>query len=229
MMNRLFLAVCFYFGTALALASPEIVDKPIIYNAERAELMRSYLVAHNGAEQPEDPMVATTMEPKVVVLHWTAVGSLQGSFNAFNHVRIRSARSISKAGAVNVSVQFLVDRDGTIYRLMDETRMGRHTIGLNHLAIGVENVGGGAKWPLTQAQVNANADLIRDLTKRHGITHVIGHHEYRLMEKHPYFQELDPNYRTRKSDPGPEFMNQVRALIQDLKLEGPPPKKPSAE
>lgn len=209
--------------TALpAWAGPEIIDRPITFDAERARLMRAYLVAHNDPTQPEDPMVAITMAPRVVVLHWTAVGTLSGSFNAFDRVRIRSSRSISDAGAVNVSVQFLVDRDGTIYRLMDETRMGRHTIGLNHISIGIENVGGGEKWPLTEAQAIANAEIVRDLASRHEITHLIGHHEYRRMEAHPYFKELDPKYRTRKSDPGDAFMARVRGRITDLELKGPP-------
>jgi len=206
-------------------AGPEIIERPITFDAERARLMRAYLVAHNNPEQPEDPWVATTMAPKLVVLHWTAVGSLSGSFNAFNRVRIRSSRSISDAGAVNVSVQFLVDRDGTIYRMMDETRMGRHAIGLNHISIGIENVGGGKKWPLTDAQAKANAALVRDLAGRHGITHLIGHHEYRKMEGHPYFQEIDPKYRTGKSDPGDAFMTHVRGLLSDLDLKGPPEKE----
>ncbi len=208
-----------------AWAGPTIVDRPIVFDAERARLMRAYLVAHNNPDQPKDPMVATTMAPRVVVIHWTAVGTLNGSFNAFAPVRIRSSRSISDAGAVNVSVQFLVDRDGTIYRLMDETRMGRHTIGLNHISIGIENVGGGSKLPLTEEQASANAELIRYLAGRHSITHLIGHHEYRQMEGHPYFKELDPKYRTVKSDPGDAFMARVRKLISDLDLQGPPTKE----
>ncbi len=36
----------------------------------------------------------------------------------------------------------MVDRDGTRYRLMPETYMARHVIGLNYYSIGIENVGG---------------------------------------------------------------------------------------
>ena len=55
---------------------------------------------------------------------------------------------LGKADEVNVSAHFLVDRDGTIYRLMPETRLARHVIGLNWCAIGIENVGG-PESPLT--------------------------------------------------------------------------------
>jgi N-acetylmuramoyl-L-alanine amidase len=105
---------------------------------------------------------------------------------------------------------------------MPETRMARHCIGLNHLAIGVENVGDGDRYPLTEAQVAANAALVRYLAARHPITHLIGHHESRAMEDHPYFLERDDAYRNRKPDPGAAFMREVRARVADLDLAGPP-------
>ena len=49
-----------------------------------------------------------------------------------------------------------MDRDGAVYRLMPETWMARHTIGLNRVAIGIENVGG-PRWPLTPEQLRADA------------------------------------------------------------------------
>ena len=124
--------------------------------------------------------------------------------------------------AVNVSAQFLVDRDGTIYRLQPETRMARHCIGLNHIAIGVENVGDGDRVPLTDAQVAANAALIRDLAARFPITHVIGHSASHAMRAHPYFVERVRGYRNSKPDPGAGFLRDVRARIADLALAGAP-------
>lgn len=94
----------------------------------------------------------------------------------------------------------------------------RHCIGLNHVAIGIENVGDGERWPLTQAQQNANAFLVRYLAKKYPVTHLIGHHEYRRMESHPYFSEADPKYRTIKIDPGQKFVRAVRHLVSDLAL-----------
>ena len=159
----------------------------------------------------------------MIVLHHTAIPSFKRTWRYFNRVRIdRGRRKVSRAGQVNVSSHFVVDRDGTVYRLMPETSMARHTIGLNHISIGVENVGDNKKHPLTQAQVRANIALIRRLARRFPITHVIGHHEYRQMEGHPYFKERDPGYRTTKIDPGARFMRQVRAGIGDLNLSGPP-------
>nr|WP_293273194.1 peptidoglycan recognition family protein [Nannocystis sp.] len=160
-----------------------------------------------------------------MVLHFTGGGSLDGTWRYFDRPSVERGRTIiAKAGDLNVSAHFLVDRDGTIVRLMPETWMARHVVGLNHLAIGVENVGDNGRFPLTAAQRAANVALVRHLVARFpGITHLIGHHEYLAFEAHPYFQEREPDYRTRKGDPGPAFMQAVRAELQDLPLAGPPP------
>jgi N-acetylmuramoyl-L-alanine amidase len=200
-------------------AEPKILDRPIRYDAERIALTKLYRERHQG----DVPADIVSITPKLIVLHYTAGSSLEGTWNYFNRNKMEQARAkLASAGDLNVSAHFLIDRDGTIVRLMPETSMARHTIGLNHLAIGVENVGDGRKYPLTPAQVEANAWLIRDLAKRFPITHVIGHLESERMRKHPYWRELDPKYGNRKPDPGAAFMTAVRAEIADLGLAGPP-------
>jgi N-acetyl-anhydromuramyl-L-alanine amidase AmpD len=193
-------------------------DKPINFDQERIQLTIAYRRLH------QDPKATDVMiQPKMIILHWTDMPSFLSTWNYFNRTRAEDAREqLAAAGDVNVSAQFLVDRDGTIYRLMPENWMARHCIGLNHVAIGVENVGDGEKFPLTDAQVQADAALVRYLARKYPITHLIGHQEYRRMEEHPYFLELDPKYRNTKPDPGVEFMRKVRALVVDLKLQGPP-------
>jgi len=197
-----------------------IVDRPINFNEERIQLTIAYRRIH------QDPKISDVIiQPKMIILHWTNVNSLTSAWNYFNRTRAEEERpELAAAGEVNVSAQFLVDRDGTVYRLMPENWMARHCIGLNHVAIGVENVGDGGKFPLTDAQVQADAALVRYLAKKWPITHLIGHMEYRQMEGNPYFVELDPKYRNRKPDPGAEFMKRVRALVVDMKLQGPPTK-----
>jgi N-acetylmuramoyl-L-alanine amidase len=178
----------------------------------------AYLRAH------VDPARADIrLEPRAIVLHWTASPTLESSWQIFEPSELQGRPELDRAGRVNVSAHFLVDRDGTIYRLVPEDTVARHTIGLNHVAIGVENVGGGESQPLTPAQVEANAALVRDLVRRYpAITHLLGHSEYRRMEGHPYFRELDPSYRTEKPDPGPAFMAAVRQAVADLGLQSPP-------
>jgi beta-N-acetylhexosaminidase len=194
-----------------------IVSKPINFDQDRIQLTIAYRRAH------QDPKANDVLiQPKMIILHWTGISSFASTWNYFNRNRAEAARpELAAAGEVNVSAQFLVDRDGTIYRLMPETWMARHCIGLNHVAIGIENVGDGGRSQLTAAQVRADAALVRYLAGKYPITHLIGHMEYRRMEGTPFFLELDPNYRNTKPDPGADFMRKVRALVEDLKLQGP--------
>ena len=206
-------------GNALQAPGNElkIVDRPINFDQERIQLTIAYRRIH------QNPKISDVLiQPKMIILHWTGINSFTSAWNYFNRTRAEADRTqLAAAGEVNVSAHFLVDRDGTIYRLMPENWMARHCIGLNHVAIGVENVGDGEKNPLTDAQVKADAALVRYLAKKWPITHLIGHMEYRQMEGHPYFLELDPKYRNRKPDPGAEFMKKVRELVADLGLQGP--------
>jgi N-acetyl-anhydromuramyl-L-alanine amidase AmpD len=197
---------------------PVIVDKPISWTSEREALTVAYRRAH------QDPAAGDSeIDPRVIVLHYTGGRSWKATWRYFDRTRIEGGRTTMKRGGeVNVSAHFLVDRDGTIYRLMPATRMARHCIGLNHLAIGIENVGDGDRWPLTAAQEQANAALVRYLVRRHPITHLIGHSESNAMRRHPYWLERDASYRNRKSDPGSRFLARVRRQVADLGLEGPP-------
>jgi N-acetyl-anhydromuramyl-L-alanine amidase AmpD len=198
-----------------------IVSKPINFDQERIQLTIAYRRAHQDPKSND-----VNIQPRMIILHWTGISSFDSTWNYFNRTRAEAARpELAAAGEVNVSAQFLVDRNGTIYSLMPETRMARHCIGLNHVAIGIENVGDGNKFPLTPEQVKADAALVRYLAGKYPITHLIGHMEYRRMEGTPFFLELDRNYRNTKPDPGADFMRKVRALVEDLKLQGPPGKE----
>lgn len=195
-----------------------IVDWPVPWPAERERLMLDYRRQHS------DPAaVDLTIAPRLIVLHYTAGGSAQGTHGYFSRTRLEESRAtLRRGGAANVVSHFLVDRDGTIYRLIPETRMGRHAIGVNHIAIGVENVGDEARWPLTDAQVAANVALIRDLAGRFPIERVVGHHEVRALRDTPYYVERVRGYGNAKGDPGARFMAAVRAGLGDSPLAAPP-------
>jgi hypothetical protein len=206
--------------SGITFANPEIKDWPLPNEPERQRLTSEYVEHHCGTPCKSEDGYPFTMTPKMVVVHWTAGGSAKSAWNTFSGAYLNGRKDIKKGGALNVSSQFIVDRDGTIYRLLPDTRISRHCIGLNHLSIGIENVADGTKHPFTEAQVKANIELIRMLAETHPITHVIGHHEHNEMEGHEYFQELDPKYRTVKIDPGDAIMTQIRAGLSDLNLEG---------
>lgn len=222
-MNRHFrsLAACLLVVAAIGCGSSlEIHDRPISFSEQRQEATLAYIEEHYG-KQPDD----ISIEPEVIVLHWTAIEGLEASFRAFDAETLEGSRpDLVAAGQVNVSIQFLVDQDGMVYRLMHETWMARHVIGLNYSAIGVENVGGGDSVDnMTDQQIAANIDLVRYLVKKYPtIQYLIGHSEYRQFEGHPLWLERDEGYRTEKVDPGERFMSAVRKGIADLELNGPP-------
>jgi N-acetylmuramoyl-L-alanine amidase len=201
------------------LETPRIVQRPIPFTALRRKLTLEYIHTH------EDPNATDiTITPRVIVAHWTNTKTLQATLAMFKPDVLATSRTdIQRGGKLNVIAQFVVDRDGTIYQLMPETLMARHTIGLNRVAIGIENVGGGAGFPLNKAQLNADAALVRYLVQKHTtIRYLIGHLEYLRFRGTPLWAERDPTYYTVKSDPGATFMTQLRALVTDLKLQGPP-------
>jgi len=192
-----------------------IVDAPMAWSDEREQLTLDYRRAHSDPNAKD-----LAIDPKVIVLHYTGGNSAKATRAYFDSVKIEAARkALARGGAVNVSAHFLVDRDGTIYRLQPETRFARHCIGLNHLAIGIENVGDD-KHPLTDAQVDADAALVRELVHRFHITHLLGHYEVMRFRDHAYYVERDRTYKNEKDDPGTAFMADVRERVADLGLAG---------
>ncbi|PCJ97124.1 MAG: N-acetylmuramoyl-L-alanine amidase [Flavobacteriaceae bacterium] len=199
----------------------QIVDKPIVFNKEREILTLEYLSKRYGLEQQ-----STTIVPKMIVLHWTAIPTLEGSFKAFEKAKLPNTRpDITNASALNVSSQFLIDQDGTIYRQMSETTMARHVIGLNHCAIGVENVGGTEGVPLTKKQLKANIRLVKYLADKYNIEYLIGHYEYTNFVGHELWLEKDDGYRTEKTDPGKDFLEKVKKATKKYNFKKTPIQK----
>lgn len=185
---------------------PSVIQKPIVFDDERKDLSLVYMREHYGLT-PTEPVI----DPAMIVVHWTAIPTLKGSYDVFYPAHISSNRTdIKHSSALNVSVPYLIDRDGQIYQLMPDTLFARHVIGLNHVAIGIENVGDGEEHPLTDAQLVSNIKLIEYLSQKYDIEYVIGHHEYQRFIGHPLWKEKDPNYLTEKDDPGDAFMAKIR-------------------
>ena len=172
---------------------------------ERQAGMKSYLKAHYGANPPAQ------LYPQMVVIHWTGVETAKSTWYTFASATLSGRQSLQASGTVNVSAHFLVEQDGTIHQLLPENAFARHCIGFNHLAIGIENVGG--KDTLSSAQVEANARLIAELQGRYPIELVIGHHESGYYENHPFFVEQQAGYRSIKADPGADFIEAVRVTL----------------
>ena len=200
--------------------SIEIIKKPVSFDAQREQLSLDYLKNRHGIETN-----SVDIEPKMIVVHYTVIPTLEKTLQVFDNATLPSSRTaITGASQLNVSSQFVIDQDGSIYQILPkETTFARHVIGLNYCAIGIENIGDATDTPLTKSQLDANVALITYLKNKYqGIDYLIGHQEYNNFRSHALWKESDANYRTEKTDPGIEFMNNIRAEVKKLKLLGPP-------
>ena len=183
---------------------PPIIDKPITWTDRREQLTLEYAQTHYGR-------AISTIEPQAVVVHWTVSSNFESPYSWF-------CRETREDGSVQVSSQFIVDRDGTIYRLMDETKLARHAIGYNWCAIGIENVGGiRDREDLTAEQLEANINLIRYLHAKYpSIKYVFGHYQQVEARSSGLYIENVAGYYSIKADPGPKFMRGLHdALGED--------------
>lgn len=184
--------------------APAIVDKPVITSDYKRQLMREYSKKHYGQEME-------SITPKVVIVHWTASNIMSSAYNWFNREEYGN-----EPGTLNVGSQFIVDRDGTIYRIMEETALGRHAIGYNHCAIGIENVGGENNVEnLTAAQLDANIKLISYLAAKYPtIKYVWGHYQQDKAKASGLYIENISGYYSGKSDPGKKFMSELHKVLE---------------
>ena len=101
------------------------------------------------------------------------------------------------AAEKRVSTHWVVDRDGTVYRLVDESKRAWHAgrsfwdgiEDCNSASIGIELVNDGTEaYP--EPQIAALVALCSGIKSRHAIRHIVGH------------SDIAPG---RKRDPGPLF------------------------
>lgn len=203
--------ICLY-QNALAFSCDEqrpIIQKPIVFDKTRIELTRDYQREHYGIDSD-----SIEIEPKMIVVHWMSVATLEQSLRSFDSPTLKYRPDLP--GLLNVSAHYLVDRDGKIFQLMPDNWMARHVIGLNHYAIGIENVGGVNDNPdLTEEQAQSNAYLVCYLQKKYPkIAYVIGHMDFLDFKNTALWLEKDPNYQAVKHDPGVAFMDRIKQLSQ---------------
>jgi N-acetyl-anhydromuramyl-L-alanine amidase AmpD len=183
-----------------------VTPYPIV-TKQRLELTRSYCKKHYGLDSTE------LKSPQAVVIHATEIATLAATLKTFKPDTIDAGRRyLRRFDRLNVGVHFVVDIDGHVYSLLPLDVIGRHAIGLNHVSVGIENVG--FSDHLTSAQVEADTALVEDLVKRlPTLRYLIGHHEYvdKSLPHYVLYKELAAGYRpTQKSDPGPAFMKTLR-------------------
>ena len=186
--------------------APVIIDRLVRLTEYREQLIREYALLHYGE-------AFTEIVPQVVVVHWTEMPEADGVYDYF----YKEARGDS---TLNVCSQFLVDRDGTIFRLTPETMLDRHAIGYNWCAIGIENVGGvNRKEDLTPEQLQANTLLIRYLQEKYPTIHYVwGHYQQITAKASGLYKEQVQGYFHEKVDPGPNFMKALQKNLKDTGL-----------
>ena len=203
---RNFFIICAALLMINSSARAEIfIDNFILWTEHRDKLIEEYTLEHYGKIYRE-------IIPQAVVVHWTAFGTLESVWKFFYAEEMED-------GTLNVASQFLVGRDGTIWRLMPETNFAKHAIGYNHCAIGIENVGGyDGREDLTEEQLAANVQLIKYLHEKYPtIKYVFGHYQQDAARASGLFIENVKDYYAEKIDPGKKFM---RGLRKNLESDG---------
>jgi hypothetical protein len=199
---------------AAAAAKPRIVWSPIPFGRDRVRQMRGYARRHYGLDR------ARLLDPKVIVEHFTASSTYGPAFNTF----AANAPDVEFGERPGVCAHFIVDRDGTIHQLVRLRWMCRHTVGLNHVAFGIEHVGtSDADVMGRRRQLIASLRLTRWLRARHGIRDrdVIGHSE---SLSSPYHRERVAAMRNRThGDFAPRTMRRYRRLLNDTRFAPPGP------
>ncbi len=152
---------------------PSITEDHISYGDARKRQMAAYSKRHYGDREWR------LERPKVIVLHFTATDSYSSVWSTFES---NAANLGEKPG---VCSHYVIEQDGTVDELVPPRIRCRHTVGLNHVAIGIEMVqatGRGSHWADQQIlsrghQVGAALRLVRWLQGRYGIPtgEVIGH------------------------------------------------------
>lgn len=130
----------------------------------------------------------------MIILHYTAIPTCEESLARLSEIT-------NSAG--KVSAHYLVDRDGSTYNLVNESKRAWHAgLGswaglddINSRSIGIEivNVGlteDGKREPFPDAQIDAVIELCKDIQSRYPIKYVLGH------------SDVAPQ---RKQDPGEAF------------------------
>ena len=169
-----------------AVPKPKIKWDPIPYGHGRKRQMAHYSQRHYGKG------TWRLTDPKAIVLHYTATSDYGSAFNTF------ASNAPNLGEKPGVCAQFVVGKNGTIHQLTRLYVRCRHTVGLNHVSIGIEMVqeelGGRHASDRAildrKAQVRAATRLVAWLKQRYGIemADVIGHS---MANDSPLFKDLE--------------------------------------
>ena len=189
---------------------PKITDWLLPY-ASWEQKDRNYFKRNYGENR-------LNLKPSMIVMHYTVIPTAEDTYAALSRKK--------------VTVHFMVNTDGTIYRLLPTDRRCSGAYGVDHVAISIEMVARTESDLLSRTrQVFSSFCLVRYLMEEHGIPlkQVVAHYEVGEGKKRvPEYTDLyDTVYPSSyppsemRTDPGPTFMAYLRAYLQEN-----PPKQP---
>lgn len=184
-----------------------LVPAWIPYPDERKQQMADYALARYGTR-------TWHLTPQAIVIHFTATSDDPWSTITY------FASNDPSDGAPGVCAHFVIGQDGTAYQLVPTDVMCRHTIGLNHLALGIEVAqsthGSSSQWAEDQifdrpAQLDTLVRLVKDLQSEYGIPteRILGHG---TANDDPAFLDLTGR-RNDHTDWGPASIRRLRDLV----------------
>jgi len=165
---------------------PPIVERHIPMPAKRKREMRAYSKRHYGK-----PRLKLT--PKVIVEHMAVAPTAESVINTF----APDHPDPELHELPNVCSHYLISENGKILELVSPRIRCRHTVGLNHVAIGIEHVGYSDGDVLhNRKRLRASLRLTAYLRCTYGIAirNVIGHSE---SLSSPYHRERVKRLRTQ--------------------------------
>jgi N-acetylmuramoyl-L-alanine amidase len=163
------------------------------------------LVSYNDSLQVRDPSVITT-----IVFHCTELPTLPDARQVAEESALKETKGWGNCA------HFYIDRDGQIYRYVEEERIAHHVAHHNTESIGIELVNSGRypSWfsskdqvprePYTEAQICAVVELMGFLKTRFPNLSQIARHSD--LDKRVVPAEDNPAVKIRRRiDPGPLF------------------------
>jgi N-acetylmuramoyl-L-alanine amidase len=172
-------------ATQSAATKPPIHKMLIPFPQKRKREMAAYSKDHYGQYKWR------LVDPKVIVIHYAVAGSIRAIYDTFAPDR----PDVEFHQLPGVCSHYAVAASGAVYKFVPPTIRCRHTVGLNHVAIGVEHVGFSDQDILNRpAQLNGSLQFVQWLRCRFGISisNVIGHNE---SLSSPFYKELDPRFK----------------------------------
>jgi len=200
---------------------PEIREK-FLPCKEWEEEYREYFERHY-----KDPSLL--LEPKAIVLHYTATKNLEDTLNIFIQGKEYNDGDVGLLFS-HLSVHYVIDRDGTVYQTLPLDRRCRGAYGVNHVALSIEMVAWDEEDLLSQKKtVEASFELVRYLMEKFDIPPEMVWGHYQVSEgkySDSYVKDYYTDYGDSKcpdfypegdirSDPGKNYMKKLFEYLSE--------------